>query len=265
MSKSGSKNYRGGTLIVGLSVATLLALPQRVPAQSAPDHFLCYRSKTARGTEKFDSRPGTRLVDQFGAVTVGVVAQERLCTPTNKNGEDPTAPFHPDHLDGYHTMNEVPHFIPARSLEVSNQFGTIVVDAMQPDRLLLPTAKSLTASPAPPVFPAVDHFSCYRARVSRGTPGFVPMLGVRLEDQFGEMIVDVRKPKKLCAPVNKNDEEPGAESHPDHLLCYTIKRAAGSPPFVTVSPIFVNNQFGPLTLDARKPAELCVPSLKRTP
>src|SRR6185369_13004606 len=74
-------------------------------------------------------------------------------------------------------------------------------------------------------------------------------------------IVQVKKPSRLCVPVNKNNEEPGAETHADHLLCYQVKQTS-FPRFVTVSPLFVNDQFGPETLDARKPKELCVPALR---
>lgn len=32
--------------------------------------------------------------------------------------------------------------------------------------------------------------------------------------------------------------------------------------FMNHTPVFVNNQFGPETLDVKKPSELCVPALK---
>src|SRR5207249_3427595 len=75
------------------------------------------------------------------------------------------------------------------------------------------------------------------------------------------MTVDVKRPRRLCAPVDKRGEDPGAENHPNYLMCYGIKQTS-LPLFTTQSPLFVNNQFGPLTLDARKPLELCVPALR---
>ena len=74
------------------------------------------------------------------------------------------------------------------------------------------------------------------------------------------MTVDVKKPKFLCAPANKNGEDPGAPTHADHLMCYQVKQAS-LPKFVKLTGIFVNNQFGLETLDAKKPALLCVPAL----
>jgi hypothetical protein len=44
-----------------------------------------------------------------------------------------------------------------------------------------------------------------------------------VETQFETVEVDVRRPRELCAPADKNGENPGAENHPDHLLCYDIK------------------------------------------
>jgi hypothetical protein len=230
------------------------------PADAVLDHFTCYRSRTATGTPKFVPRPEMRLADRFGAKRIIFFAYERLCTPTNKNGEDPSALLHPDHLAGYQTRNEVPHFERVHGLTVQNQFGALTVDLTKPVRVLVPTAKSLSMPPPVPASPALDHFTCYKTRRSAGAAKFTPILGVALQDQLGTLLVDVKQAKALCVPTDKNDESPGAASHPDQLMCYTIKRAEGSTPFETLTPVYIANQLGPSTVTVRTPSELCVPS-----
>ena len=115
------------------------------------------------------------------------------------------------------------------------------------------------APPMPAAF-VTDHFQCYAASVTKSTPKFVAATDVTLEDQLGAMTVDVQKPKLLCAPVDKNGEDPGAPQHLRHLMCYQAKQV-DTVKFEKVTGLFVNNQLGPLTLDAKKPALLCVPAL----
>src|SRR5262249_19748534 len=64
------------------------------------DHFQCYRAKQPTGSTPFVPT-GVTLVDQFGSSTAGVLKPVALCNPVNKNGEDPTAPNHTEHLEGY--------------------------------------------------------------------------------------------------------------------------------------------------------------------
>jgi len=44
-------------------------------------------------------------------------------------------------------------------------------------------------------------------------------------------------------------------------MCYQVKQVDAMK-FVKHTPIFANNQFGPETLDVKRPSELCVPALK---
>jgi len=70
---------------------------------------------------------------------------------------------------------------------VVNQFGTIKVDVIKTELLFVPTLKTLAPPPPPmaPVDPAVDHFQCYKAKRSKGTPKFQKSLNVSVQDQFG--------------------------------------------------------------------------------
>ena len=81
---------------------------------------------------------------------------------------------------------------------------------------------------------------------------------VTVETQFETVEVDVRQPRELCAPADKNGENPGAENHPDHLLCYDIKSRQKFQDRDT----FLNNQFGEQRFQVRGRDLLCVPSQK---
>ena len=207
--------------------------------------------------------PGVSLIDQFGPSTDAVKKPGFLCAPTNKLDEDSTAPTHPEHLSGYPIRNPGTHVFPTH-IQVVDQFNAsgLFVNAQKQAYLLVPSVKRLTGPtpvPTPGAF-MTDHFECYKIAVTSGTPKFVAVPGVTLEDQFGSMTVMVKKPQFLCNPVDKNGEDATAPTHPEHLLCYAIKQT-DAVRFVKVTSLFVNNQFGPETLDAKKPALLCVPAL----
>jgi hypothetical protein len=235
----------------------------------AGEHFTCYKSGATSGTEKFPGiaiPPGIDLTDQFGFSNLNLKKTKYLCPPTNKNGEDPTAPAHPEHLKSYQIKNPLkPAPLFPQNIEIVDQFNPngLIVKAKKQQLLLVPAVKSLTGPtpvPTPGAF-SIDHFECYNVSVVSGTPKFVQVLGVTLEDQFGAMTVDVKKPKYLCNPVNKNGEDPTAPTHLQHRMCYQIKQT-DLVPFVKITGIFVNDQFGPETVDAKKPQLLCVPALK---
>jgi hypothetical protein len=92
---------------------------------------------------------------------------------------------------------------------------------------------------------------------SKGSPKFQKILGVKVQDQFATVTEDLIKPIRLCAPANKENEDPTAPQHESHLLCYKTKNG----PFGEVQT-YTNSQFGPdqpLLIHRR---ELCVPSTK---
>jgi hypothetical protein len=79
--------------------------------------------------------------------------------------------------------------------------------------------------------------------------------------QFETRLYDVKKPKRLCAPVDKNSE--GVTSSIAHLMCYQVKVAKGHPKVTpVVGVIHTQNQFGAGRLDTQKEEELCVPATK---
>jgi len=212
-------------------------------------HFQCYEVDR----DPFTAINGVSADDKFGDSTVNVVRQKRLCAPADKNDEDPGAPADPNHLLGYEIKQPDPRSAPIRNVVVNNQFGSLVVDIIRPDILMVPTAKSLTGPVAPLANPT-DHFKCYvvarSAKFRRND--------VKVDDQFGTMMIDVKKPTRLCVAVDKNDE--GVINPASELLCYQMKQAT-RPRFQGPEPIFINNQFGPDHIRLTRPTEFCVPSV----
>src|SRR6185369_1399596 len=207
------------------------------------DHVQCYEAKPAA----FALRNVTAQ-DQFGTLTLQIRFPHRLCAPANKNGEgilDPT-----EHLTGYKAKAP---FTKSLNHTVTNQFGSLKLDVVRPDLFMVPTEKDGVALAPPPG----DHFTCYKVRRSRGTPKFVPV-SVSVADQLQTVTETLTKPIRLCAPANKNGENPGAQNHPDHLLCYKAKTQTQFGD--VVKPI--QNQFGQSSLRLIHRRELCVPSLK---
>src|SRR6185295_13225010 len=143
------------------------------------------------------------------------------CAPSDKNGEDPSAPLSPEHLAGFPVTGTAPR---VNNVQVTNQFGTVSLDLVRRSLLLVPTAKGLNAPPGPLPNPVTDHFQCYLVRRSAGAPRFTPITGVAATDQFGAHGLDIQRPKYLCVPANKNDEDPAAPTDPQSLLCYKAKQ-----------------------------------------
>jgi hypothetical protein len=141
------------------------------------------------------------------------------------------------------------------NVQVTNQFGTIAVDLVRRSLLLVPTAKDLTSPPGP-LPPTVDHFQCYLVRRAAGAPRFTTITGVAATDQFGSHGLDLRRPKYLCVPANKNDEDPTAPSNPQGLLCYKTKQRVR---FGERTP-FIDNQFLADQVEIVRRIEFCVPS-----
>ena len=91
---------------------------------------------------------------------------------------------------------------------------------------------------------------------------------MQLEDQFDPpdtvSTVTVKQAKRLCAPANKNGEDPTAPDDLAHLTAYTIHQT--SPRFVrrTDVPVAPDNPdpSHPLTVDLVRPDRLLVPASK---
>ena len=184
---------------------------------------------------------------EFGSTSAVVRRAQRLCAPADKEGEDPTAPADPDHLTGYSARAQIP-FGGRRDQVVVNQFGTLTVDLTRPTFLFVPTGKSTSGPPAS-YTPAIDHFQCFRTVHARFTRS-----GIGVEDQFGTRTVNVRRPTRLCVPVDKDGS--GITDPSASLMCY---RVSGRPR-INDTHVFTSNQFGTDEYDVGVVRELCLPS-----
>ena len=100
------------------------------------------------------------------------------------------------------------------------------------------------------------HFQCYEVR----PPGSFSRTGISLVDAYGSLTVNLTAAATVCAPADKNGEDPDAVTDVWHLTSYQI--GVVGPPFDRVKSISTTNQFGDLTVNLIKPARLFVPSLK---
>jgi hypothetical protein len=148
---------------------------------------------------------------------------------------------------------------------------------------------------------AVDHFRCYKAKTQAG-PESGTQVVVDDQFHLQPTRYNLKKLTRVCAPVAKSEDpldpvlilsgdgsgtpkpiEPATIENPTaHLACYKATLASRSiaqqgcgpvtpgdsgtpidqdkPPMVLGAN--VNNQFGPLILDATRVFEICIPSVK---
>ena len=133
---------------------------------------------------------------------------------------------------------------------------TFALHITRPYMLLVPAAKSLTPPPPAPLLTPTNHFKCYKVKgLKFSKPGLV------IDDEFGTLHVDIKKPFRFCPAVNKNNE--GIPDPNNHLLCYKIRTSPGFPTFRGVDdPVFITDQFQspPEGWTVKHLRDFCVPS-----
>jgi hypothetical protein len=192
----------------------------------------------------------------------------------------------------------MPKHVRRVGLRVDNQLGTIFLDTVKPDSLMVPTAMDLAVSPLPPdpQQHQLDHYACYSVKTTKGSTPFPKSLQITtVGDAFTPPARRylAKKPTRLCAPTDQDGE---GRRNPDHLLCYQVKATTGrctdvapvnpgggckkeadcggtkgttsfcvrQAPFASVPNVRIANQFGAEHVDARREDEICLPS-RRTP
>jgi hypothetical protein len=110
------------------------------------------------------------------------------------------------------------------------------------------------ASDPPSVVAALNHFLCYQ--ISRGTIRETVTLTT---SQFGSSSAVVRRAQRLCAPANKENEDPTAPADVDHLTGYSLGARS---PFAERRDQVIVNQFGTSIADLIRPEGLLVPTGK---
>ncbi len=174
------------------------------------DLFTILEGKSLKGGD-LEWAPGfepleVTLTDQF---EIGVVFEvkkpDRLYNPADKNDEGINDPK--THLVGYKIkrVKGQPKYEGKTEILVEDQFGQLYVDVKKPDRLLVPSLKDLydPVDLPDPFDPNIDHFKCYKVKVTKGTGEFPEGIQVTVVDQFDQWKwYDVKKPSRLCIPVD---------------------------------------------------------------
>ena len=107
----------------------------------------------------------------------------------------------------------------------------------------------------------VDHFKCYKAKLSKGSAKLPKGTQLTLRDQFTDpaKIFDVGTLSHLCVPVDKRGE--GVKNPAGVLGCHKVKSAKAQPKHIARLGVGLNNQFGPLTRDTSGEAIACMPGV----
>jgi hypothetical protein len=84
-----------------------------------------------------------------------------------------------------------------------------------------------------------------------------------LADQFESKLFDVKKPKELCLPANKNNQDPEAPTDPEHLQTYQVKlpKEPVQPKHIKQT-VVMQDQFGTHVVQTIKENLLFVPTSK---
>jgi CSLREA domain-containing protein len=191
---------------------------------------------------------------QFNALGVGNVSDPTKIVPGVGTQNLPLAGYHIKEAKG--TLKHVPR----KNIQVDDDVQPVTVDTITPDRLLVPSTLSLTG-PVDPLGPNEDdHYECYQVRLSKGAQPFPTSLQVWFHDPSTSLprVFDVKQPSCLCLAASVNDR---AIHHPDsHRMCYHVRPAKGQLPYIPVTGVHLNNEFGPAQGTAVKEQELCVPA-----
>ncbi len=223
------------------------------------DSFICYQAKESREGERF-VRLEVTLDDEFdppGPYTVR--RPETICLPASVDGSAVTDEV--THLQAYsirETDGTPPH-TRQRGVFVE-ALGPIFMDTGRPEQLLVPTAMDPNVEVAAPDTGShlVDHYKCYKARTTTGTPKYFPKgVELRISAAFEDRRYKISRPNAMCMPVDKNGE--GIKNPDGGLLCYKVKLTGDEPKHARLSGIYTNGQFGPGLLDTKKARSVCVP------
>lgn len=105
---------------------------------------------------------------------------------------------------------------------------------------------------------AIDAFRCYQAKIAAGTAAFAPIVGVRLANAFGDLMVDMKAPQALCAPADTTGY--GLLDATTHLEGYAITPEKGQPKLLPRTALAMTSELGALVVDAAKTDQLLVPT-----
>lgn len=242
----------------------LLALPflllPLAPAQAqVGDAYLCYQARSSRGAARFVARTGLPVADRFGARAVDLPKPRQVCTPAGVDG----APVGDasTHLTAYLVQKAAPAAAPQSGLRLTTAAGALDVDLLQPALATAPAHADPLADPAAPD-PAthdVNHYQCWNARQTKGTPSLPKGLTVTVADAFGaSRAYTLKRLRTVCTPAwtDGADVERAAAS----LACFRVRRARGEAAPTPARGLRVRDDLGAQTLDLGRDDTLCLPA-----
>jgi len=112
----------------------------------------------------------------------------------------------------------------------------------------------------------ISHYVGYKIKEPKGTDKFEHIKGVSVTDQFGELTIDIKKPKLLLVPSLQDHDVipvPPSSFTVNHFKCCDVKETKHSPKFEKRT-VDLLDQFAvePFTMEVKKPKMLCVPVYK---
>jgi hypothetical protein len=245
------------------------------------DDYKCYQIKPANLRFRFESFRLAYL-DQFspfGPRDPLVVRPNELCTPVNKNAENPDAPESPNHLVCY-KVADLRTRVPLLSVTDTDQFGREDLNVGNDAEVCLPAVKNCTGTGCTTQLAEVErelsHLACYQAR-SAGTPLVPPgQRTVSLEDQFGSTTGTIGPVNFHCNPMFSKTIDDGAteqlnvakfgppppgafweEGDTIHYKCYGLTDNTRTSTTATIL-----DQFESLAIRVGRATRLCEPAVK---
>jgi len=110
-----------------------------------------------------------------------------------------------------------------------------------------------------------SHLVAYKIKKSPGVAKHVRLTGIKVSNQFGDIVLDTQNPDQLLVPSLKDLGAPIADGDLpdpfplDHFKCYMVKITKHTPKFEK-REILVADQFNqPALLEIEKPERLCNP------
>jgi len=128
----------------------------------------------------------------------------------------------------------------------------------KPDRLFNPVDKNGEG-----LIDVISHYVGYKIKTPKGDDKFEHIKGVSITDQFGQLTIDIKKPKLLLVPSLKDHDQvpvPLISFAVDHFKCYDVKETKDTPKF-DKRTVDLLDQFAvePFTMEVKKLKMLCVP------
>ncbi len=246
-----------GTFLRAIACVLILGLTAGPALAQTTDDYLCYKSKVSKGTTKFSKVNSLSVTDFLESGSVDVKKPKLVCAPASADGQADDADTHLAAYSAKVGRNSAKH-TRLDDFRVATELGVMFLNTIKGHLLLVPAAVDQSAAVAAPdpASHTVDAFRCYKTKKPKG---FKKIRSHTANDWMsGTRSYDLSKPSHFCPPANINGESlVDADSH---LVCYKAKASKGQARHQPLAGLHTNERFGPLQLDTKKEALLCMPT-----